>query len=171
MQRKYPFSAYDEYLCLKMSAGMWLVLVFLFRPYAIMVMSFATKRDRMGLINLFYDDRAAMALGAVAAMPMVLIIYAWIKRRPGAAAHVRHIWNSGRWIMLGSALINVAIPVWPILGGTKPDLVAMGQLALSALIIFYLLLSPRVRETFADFPEDIEEEGDGGKQAPRGAGR
>lgn len=156
MSSKYPFSAYDKkYLCLNMSTGMWLVLAFLLRPYVIMIMSLANRRDRMGLINMFYADRFGMVLGALAAVPALLLIYAWFKRKPDAPDRVRWLWRHGRVLLIASIVLNIVIVFVPVLLGKAAGIGYVGalQLALCAGILLYLLRSQRVEDTFADFPQ------------------
>lgn len=159
MSNKYPFSAYDKkYLCLNLSAGMWLVVAFLLRPYVIMIMSLANRRDRMGLIDMVYADRSGMAMGALAAVPVLLLIYAWVKRKPDASDKVRWLWRHGRGLLVAAAGLNIVAVFVPMLLGKASGIGYIGafQLVLCAAIILYVLGSERVADTFADFPEPAE---------------
>ena len=155
---KYPLSAYDKYICLDVSVGLWLVIAFLMRPYVIVVMSVANRRDPMGLIDVFYADRSHLALGALAAIPAVLLFIAWNKRKPGASASVRALWHRGRALLTASAVLNAVIAVLPLVHGRAGGIDYLGvvQLALCGWILVYLYDSERVRDTFADFPEEAQ---------------
>jgi hypothetical protein len=56
MQKQYPFNAYDKNLCLKLSPGLWAIIIFLLRPYFIVVFSLVNRKDKMGLINMLGSD-------------------------------------------------------------------------------------------------------------------
>jgi hypothetical protein len=155
---KYPFSAYNKHLCLDLSIGMWLVLAFLLRPYLIMIMSVVNRSNRMELINLFYADRSHLALGALAAIPAVLLVIAWNRRRPGAVRIVRALWRRGRELLAASTALNALVVLLPLLTGRSDgiDYVGIVQLGLCAWILVYLYDTERVRDTFADFPEEVQ---------------
>jgi cell division protein FtsW (lipid II flippase) len=141
-----------------------MALAFLCRTYLVMIMSLARRGDRFGLIDLFYANRSAMALGALAALPAIAVIIASVQRSPTAGSQTRWLWRNGRWFLLGSALANLAIALLPI----KDGLYALStldvlQFSVISYILVYLFRSERVRDTFADFPappppEDQEED-------------
>lgn len=154
MKKQYPFSAYDKYLCLKPDMVLWVAFIFLLRPYVVLVLSVANRKDRMAMINLFYSDRYAMILAAIAAIPAVMVLYAFLKRKPDASDRIRSIWRNGRLLLLGSLILNVIIVFLPLILGAIRSLgmIDWGELALCAYIGYYLLREQRVRDTFADFP-------------------
>ncbi|MEE8429253.1 MAG: DUF2919 family protein [Gammaproteobacteria bacterium] len=158
MANQYPFSAYDKYLCLKPDFSVWLVLVFLLRPYVVVLLSIANRKDHTGLINLVYSDRLAMILAAIAAIPAIFVVYAFIKRKPDAPDKVRRIWQHGRELLLGSSFLNVLVVFLPLLTGIAREISTVGwaQFGISAYIIYYLFTERRVRDTFADFPQPAE---------------
>ncbi len=154
---QYPFSAYDRYLCLRMSFGLWLVLLFLARAYAVLMLSLANIRAPLELINMFYHDRTVLAVGAVAALPALVVFYAWTQREPGASARVRWIWHRGPVFLAVSAGLNaLALLPWLWIGGAGVNWFFAVQLGGCAYILFFLFGSQRVKDTFADFPENTE---------------
>lgn len=158
MVEKYPFSAYDKYLCLKPDVSIWLVLAFLLRPYVVIFLSIVNRKDAMGLINLVYFDRLAMILAAIAAIPAIFVVYAFIKRVPDAPDKVRWIWQHGRELLLVSSFLNILVVFLPLLTGLAREVSTVGwaQFGISAYIIYYLFTEQRVRDTFADFPQPAE---------------
>lgn len=156
--KKYPFSAYDKHLSLKMSPLMWLAILFLARPYAIFIMSIANRRDRMGVLETFYGDPAVSFLGALAAIPAIILVLAWIKRQPGAAALTRRVWASGRLLLILASILNIIIIFLPALTGAvlRISMVGWIETIICIFIIIYLIRSTRVRDTFADFPQPPE---------------
>jgi hypothetical protein len=159
MRHDYPPEAYDVNFCLKVSPALWAALAFLCRPYVVMIMSWANRRNRMQLIEMFYSDRSAFALAALGAIPTLVLIIAYIQRRPSGGPSARWVWHHGRALLLTSALINMAIALWPMLNGSfEMSNLDFAQLFVSVLITYYALTSQRVKDTFADFPDYVEPE-------------
>ncbi len=156
MKKKYNIPDFDKYLCLKLNSALWLVLLFLLRSYLILIASIVNRRDPMALINLIYEDRLPMSLSAFASIPSLLVVYAWVKRKPGAANPVRWIWNHGSLLLSGSALLNCFVVFLPVFMGLTHEIsiIAWVQFAIAVLIIIYLFTSQRVKDTFADFPDE-----------------
>lgn len=149
----YPFSAYDRNLCLKMNAAMWAVLAFLLRPYVIVVASISNRADRTGIVHTFYPDKTALALSALAAIPAMVLVYAWLMRQSAVQGLPRRIWHRGRDIMLVISLVNIPVLVGPaVLAGSMLTPGIVLQLAGCALLIWYLVRSQRVVDTFEDYP-------------------
>jgi len=156
MQNLYSISCYDKNLCLKPNITIWLSLLFLSRAYLILILSVANLRDKSGLIDMVYADRLAMSLDALAGIPAALLLYAWIKRTPGASRFVRKIWGKGRMLMAISALLGVGaifVTAWlkTVHEVTPGDWV---QVAIALLIIIVVYKSPYIRDCFNDFPDD-----------------
>ncbi len=157
MQKKYPFSAYDKHLSLRISLPMWAAILFLARPFAILLMSFANRRDRTGLLETFYHDPVSMAIDTVAALPALLVIVAWARHRPEASQPLRWLWARGRALLLISTLLNIVSVFLPLLWNpnVRMDVPELAKLAACAIILYMLLKSERVRDTFNDFPEPV----------------
>jgi hypothetical protein len=153
MTLKYPPSFYDENLNLKIGAGLLAVVLFLCRPYVVLLLSVANRNDKMGLLDLLYADRTALAAAAVAALPALAVLFAMIRRRPEAGPLPRKLWRWGRWLLLASTALNIPIVLMRITG-TYPRIHNLDLLQLLAVtwIATYLLGSRRIRDTFADFP-------------------
>jgi len=161
MSEKYPFSAYDKYLTLKMSPGLWLIMVYLMMPYVVTIISVVKKRgDRMAIINMVYPDRSSLGISAVVSLVALGLIYAWARRSPVAPPHVRWIWHRGRIFLFSAILVNVLAIVAAFF---NQDFYVVTytiklNLIVSALICVYLFTSPRVRDTFADYPHATQDE-------------
>jgi len=156
MSKHHPISAYDKNLCLKPDITIWLILLFLSRAYVVLVLSLVNMRDRTGLIDLVYPDRLAMSLGALAGIPAVLLVYAWIKRQPGAGPFVKKIWMKGRELLAISVLLNIGVIFLPFWMGTMHAIYPGDwvQFAIALLILIVVYTSSYIKDCFNDFPGD-----------------
>lgn len=159
MQQKYSFDSYDKYLCLKPDATMWMIFMFLLRPYVVLIFSFANRGDRMQLVNLLYADRAMMSLGALAGIPAVLLIYAWAKKSPDASDFVRKLWKNGRQLIIAAALLNAILVFVPLLTDSIKHLsyYGWGQFVISIGIIIWAYKDSYINDCFEDFPKINDE--------------
>ena len=153
---------YDTFLCLKISSGMWLVILYLLRPYILLISTFRMgrgggKSEGISVLrDMVYPDDFSLALGIFATVPVLILMYGWIKRKPGAPDYVRKIWRHGSGILTVAAVLNIVIVFVPLLLGLIHHIHPAGwvQVALSLPIILYLYASQRVKDTFADFPAE-----------------
>lgn len=154
MTNNYPVSCYDKYLFLKVSGTMWLIFLFLLRPIVVMLLSVTNRTDPMRLIDLVYPDRLSLSLGAFAAIPAAILIYAWVKRVPGASAFVRYVWQKGRIVLIVSTVLGIGVIFAPLVLGTAYKITASGwaQLSISMLVIIVVLRTRYIKDCFADFP-------------------
>ena len=165
MSRVYPFSAYDKYMSLKLGSNLWFILVYFLRPFILKVstiqMGRGAKSDSVsGLKNLVYPDDFGFFLAFIATIPVLLLIFAYAKRKPGASEFVQSLWRNGRNLLAVAALLNIVVIFVPFLANMTHsiNIYGWGQLVVAVAIIIYLYLSTRVTDTFADFPKEADSE-------------
>ncbi len=171
MSKIYNFSDYDKYLSLKINFELWLIIAYFLRPVILKIstiqMGRGAKSDSVsGLKDLVYPNDFGFFLAFVTIIPVVLVIFVYMKRKPDAPDYIRTLWrNCGKLLLLAAAL-NVVVVFVPFLfdRAYRINLIGWGQVAIAAYIIFYLMTSRRVRDTFADFP--AETEADDAKKKP-----
>ncbi len=171
MSKIYNFSDYDKYLSLKINFELWLIIAYFLRPVILKIstiqMGRGAKSDSVsGLKDLVYPDDFGFFLAFLTMIPVVLVIFAYMKRKPDAPDYIRTLWrNCGKLLLLATAL-NIVVVFVPFLFDMayRINLLGWGQLVIAAYIMFYLLTTRRVRDTFADFPVDTE--ADDGKKKP-----
>lgn len=153
--KTYPASAYDENLNLKLSIGLWLVILFLLKPYIVMLMSFSNMNNHTELINIAYASKGALPFAEVSSLPALALFIAWMRRRPNAGKAIRWIWKQGRALLLISTVLNLAFAVAPALSRLQEvQLADLIHGILSVYALTFLLLSERTRDTFLDFPPE-----------------
>jgi Protein of unknown function (DUF2919) len=163
MSKIYNFSDYDKYLSLKINFELWLIIAYFLRPVILKIstiqMGRGAKSDSVsGLKDLVYPDDFGFFLAFVTIIPVVLVIFAYMKRKPDAPDYIRTLWRNCGKLLLLAATLNVVVVFVPFLFDLayRINLLGWGQVAIAAYIIFYLMTSRRVRDTFADFPAETE---------------
>ncbi len=81
MSRLYNFSEYDKYLSLKVNAELWFVILYLLRPYIILIGTQKLGRGSgsaagiEGVRNILYPDDFSMVLAILATIPVLLFMF------------------------------------------------------------------------------------------------
>ncbi len=166
----YDYRRYNQYDILKPHWGFWLTLVFLARHvvgFVLVSMAGAAVGgngggapkeaiDLGGLISLI--DPIYM----IADIPALVLLYALGSRVPKSGAAARWLWGAGRWLILASVAVYLAL--FTLTRGF--DVAAFGwatwaSLALNVLVIGYVLKSSYMRDMFAQYPPAEDGGGDG----------
>jgi hypothetical protein len=164
----YSFNDYDQHLCLKVSPELWLVILYLLRPYLIWFSSLGLggglagggAQGVGGLREMIYPDDFSLALAMLATIPVIVFVYAWSKRNPGAKPLIKRLWHRSGLFLTTAAALNILVVFVPLLTMVAHKIVLTNwvQVGISVLIIWYLHSSQRVRDTFEDFPEEKKAE-------------
>jgi len=164
MSKLYSFSDYDKYMSLKLDFEMWLIITYFLRPFIMKVstiqMGRGAKSDTVsGLKDLVYPHDFGFFIAFLATIPVLLLVFAYAKRKPGASGLVRKIWHNGRMLLIVTAVLNIIIIFVPFMVDLTHRINVLGwaQLAIAIYIIYYLYTTQRVKDTFADFPKDDPE--------------
>jgi len=163
MSKVYPFSAYDKHMSLKLDSNMWLVMVYFLRPFIMKIstiqMGRGAKSDNVsGLKDLVYPNDFGFFLAFIATVPVLILILAYAKRKPGASDLIKSIWRNGKNLLVAAAVVNIVVIFIPFVMNLTHSInvYGWGQLAVAIGIIIYLYQSKRVTDTFADFPKASE---------------
>ncbi|MBT8422318.1 MAG: DUF2919 domain-containing protein [Gammaproteobacteria bacterium] len=172
MSKVYNFSDYDKHLSLKFNFWIWLIIAYFLRPLILKVstiqLGFGAKSGSVaGLKKLAYPEDFGFFLAILTTIPVLLVIFTLMKRKPDAPDYVRTLWRNGGRLLAFAALLNILVVFVPLFIGTTEGVNPFGwaQLAVAACSLTYLLASRRVRDTFADFPQS---DGPGKKGQPAG---
>ena len=164
MSKLYSFSDYDKYMSLRLDLEMWLIIVYFLRPFILKVstiqMGRGAKSDSVsGLKDLVYPNDFGFFIAFLATIPVLILVFAYVKRKPGASGLVRKIWHNGSMLLVVTAVLNLIIIFIPFLMDLTYRINMLGwvQLAIAVYVIFYLYSTQRVKDTFADFPKDDPE--------------
>jgi hypothetical protein len=164
MSKLYSFSDYDKYMSLKPGLEVWLMIAYFLRPFILKISTIQMGRGAKsgsvsGLKDLVYPNDFGFFIAFLATIPVLILVFAYAKRKPGASGLVRKIWHKGRMLLIVTAVLNLIIIFVPFLVDLTYRMNMLGwvQLAIAVYIIFYLYTTQRVKDTFADFPKDDPE--------------
>jgi hypothetical protein len=151
---KYGIGSYDDFFCLRPPWLLIASLLFMCRSLAALALFGMTGADGDSTLSRFFDTEM-LGMGALAAVPALLVLYALGARVPSAPSLVRWIWRHGRGLVAASALLHIAVAAthyasvraW-IGGPLAVQALALGDLA----VIGYVFLSSHVRQAFLEFP-------------------
>ncbi len=155
MPDSYASSSYDHYLCLKPPLLLWLAVFYLSRgvtlPIAMAIGNF-TGVDTQAL-TFFRGLWNVEALFPAAIS--VIVLYAFIRRSPGASRPTRWIWAHRRALLSASAGLDIVLALFaPIQHWEINDQAVLALCTAVADLYFlaYILAAKRVRDTFTEFP-------------------
>lgn len=118
-------------------------------------------RGNNSVIDALYPNKLIVSLEAAAAIPVIFLLYAWVKRVPDATRMVRILCDNGKILIvttatlqLGATLSSLWLPTNAVM--TRASWV---QLIIYLLIITTTIFSTYMRDCFADFPEHHQDDG------------
>lgn len=141
---KYPPEEYDAKGQLRLPFLFWLILLLQARTWLLLVMAGASRQQGNDLLALFYPDRQSFWLGLALGIPsaMGLVLTGYRQRWP-------RLWQSWRWVLSLSLLINLlwqGVNLWQ---GEMPDSPFPLLLTLFDLLALYWLQTyRRLRDCF-----------------------
>lgn len=151
---KYGLHSYDDYLCLRPSWLLIASLIFLCRGLAAYALVGVSGGVPAGLNSLVDTD--TLWSGVLAAAPAAMVLYAFTSRVPTAPKFVRWIWTHGRAFVALSVASYIAIAAVQYGADLRRWLASPLEVKAMAVvevaILAYVFLSPRVRQSFLDFP-------------------
>ena len=154
-RRNLTLDDFDEHGCLKITFGLWLVIVYLCRHVVLLVLgaasSFAnfTYGQRGANYSVVFSDPWLLMSSA----PALVVLFAAIRRTPFAPRLVRTVWKAGRLLLILATMLDLTI--LGALAGFGLLTIQTGHIAqgfFDLLCLLYLTGTKRVKDTFADFP-------------------
>lgn len=155
----YGPTSYDYNFCLKPPLMLWLVIFCLSRA---LVLPFVGGLSSMtGSANMASVTRGLTSSeDFVPAAMALMVLMAFLRRRPSGSQLTRYIWAHGRVILALSALADLALAAQSMSQEFTTSSMSSLLLVLRAFLDVYFLIfifaSRRVRDVFADFPARAE---------------
>lgn len=153
----YGEGSFDRYLCLKPPMLLWVAIIYLSRAFLLPLVVALSSMKGGGVSDSAELIHGAFSPGALlAAVPVLFVLYAFIRRTPSGSTGVRWIWRHGQAFLALAALLDLGYLVFATgaLHGqlTSLDMLTLLSLAFDIYFLIYVLAARRVRDVFSDFP-------------------
>jgi len=151
----YSLSDFTDDGVLRMSPMLFLVIAFLSRHILFVIFAgisnFLAKRRGVDLGDVSVLFSPALLL--IATLPALAVFGAFVRRVPNAGNLPRWIWQHGAWLLGLAAILDLGfLPALAFTGHIQFGELHIVTGLIDIYAIFFLARSPRVRDTFADFP-------------------
>ncbi|TWX65837.1 DUF2919 family protein [Colwellia sp. C1TZA3] len=149
---------FDNFDCLKLAPGIYIILLFILRAYIIWIMSVTNMRDHVGMIQWVFPQTALFYLNLASGVIGLFVVLILSLRRPKAQAWVRICWRKCKMLLIIALTFDLLVGVlgyfiWQL--QSIPWLLMHCSLVISA--IAYILSSKRLTINIAEFPEALPE--------------
>lgn len=149
---------FDNFDCLKLAPGIYLILLFVLRAYIVWIMSVTNMRDHVGIMQWVFPQTSLFYLSLTSGVIGLFIVFILSLRRPNAANWVRRSWKKCHLLLIAALLFDLLITVlgffvWQL--QSVSWLLAHGTVVVVATT--YILLSKRFAINLSEFPEELPE--------------
>lgn len=145
---------FDQYNCVKVSLGLYIILAFLLRGYIVWAMSVTNLQDRVGFLSWIYPEKFLFYLSLLSGIIGWFIVIVLSLRRPDAPAWVVASWRYCFWILLIALTFDFLCTLWGFIFAhriTSSTLIIHATIVL--LCVIYITKNQRLRLNFKEFPE------------------
>jgi len=155
---QYTASDFDNFDCLKLSKGIFLLLLFVLRGYLVWIMSVTNMNDRVGIIQWIYPEPSFFYLSLLSGLGGIWAVIIISLRRPDASLWVKSSWKHIRTILQLSLIFDFTINLlgyfyWQF---HSPLWLIVNSIAV-AFFIYYSFNSQRLQLNIEEFPEKLPE--------------
>lgn len=150
---------FDNFDCLKLAPGIYLILLLILRAYIVWIMSVTNMRDHVGIIQWIYPQTALFYLNLLSGALGLFVVLVLSLRRPEAAPWVRNIWPKCHLLLMAALIFDIMITtvgyfVWQL--QSLSWIFTQGGIMLSAFV--YIMRSKRFAINLKEFPEKLPED-------------
>ncbi|GLX80080.1 hypothetical protein tinsulaeT_34200 [Thalassotalea insulae] len=154
----YTPADFDNFDCVKISKGIYLLLIFVLRGYFVWLMSVTNMKDRVSIIQWVYPDPTLFYLSLISGAVGLYVVAVLSLRRPDARTWVRRSWQKLRVILLAALAFDFVVN---LLGFIYLSQVALWWVVVNAIIgllfCLFLFYSKRVKLNIEEFPQQLPE--------------
>jgi len=155
---QYSTADFDKFDCLKLSKGIFVLLLFVLRGYLVWLMTITNMKDRVGIIQWIYPDPTFFYLSLVSGLFGLYVLIIISLRRPDASQWVRKSWQNIRFLLLSSLLFDLLINA---VGYLYWQLHSPAWLVMNAMLVvaftWYLFSNKRLSINITEFPDNLPE--------------
>ncbi len=154
----YSIEDFDKFDCLKLSKGIYLMVLFSLRGYLVWLMSVTNMKDRIGIMQWIYPQTNLFYLSLFSGLLGLFVVVIISLRRPKAASWVKSSWQNLRLFLVSALLFDLTISLvahyfWQMLSVSW----LVSQVLIVTALIWYCFSSPRIRININEFPEELPE--------------
>ena len=156
--RQYSTADFDNFDCLKISKGIYFILLFVLRGYLVWLMSVTNMNDRIGIMQWIYPEPKFFYLSLISGAVGLFSLFILTLRRPDAKPWVISSWQHLRILLVGALLFDLFVNIWGFYYWQQQSSL---WLTMNVMIVFgfivYLYKSKRVQINLDEFPEKLPE--------------
>ncbi|MEW6984422.1 DUF2919 family protein [Colwelliaceae bacterium 6471] len=155
---QYSLEDFDVFDCLKISKGIYLLLLFVLRGYIVWIMSVTNMNDRVGIIQWVYPVPALFYLSLLSGLVGIFVVLVLSLRRPDAAPWVRFCWRHCRTLLVITLIFDLIVSV---LGELYLQMFSISWICAQTLLVIafvaFCFNSKRFNINLREFPEKLPE--------------
>ncbi len=144
---------YNQHNVLKVPSYLPLILAYLLRYPVLYIVPYVPAMNDAEFLKAFAAQQFNWSL-LPSVIPILLVVYALVRRIPEGGRIARLVWARGRELLLFAVTVNIL----SVLLYTALDLKGLNDLLvvftyLDVLLLVFFLRSKRLRDLFSEFPE------------------
>lgn len=155
---EYSIEDFDKHDCLKLSKGVYLLLIFVLRGYITWIMSVTNMNDRSAIVAFIFPETSLFYLSLLSGVLGIFVVLIISLRRPGAPNWVKICWRNCRPILITTLAFDLFVS---FLGCFHWQLISMTSLISQALIVSFFITycykSHRFSINLKEFPDKLPE--------------
>lgn len=153
---QYSMKDFNQFDCLKLSKGIYAILVFVTRGYLVWIMSISNMQNQTDTIKMIFPDPNLFYLSLVSGAVGLFVILVISLRRPETYEWVKVSWAHIRKFLLFALLVDFTVS---IVGYFYLSLISLSwlllQLVITVFFIIFLYSSNRIKLSIEEFPEKL----------------
>ncbi|WP_448246608.1 DUF2919 family protein [Thalassotalea agariperforans] len=152
----YTINDFDNFDCLKLSKGIYLLLLFILRGYVVWLISVANMQDHTSFLALVFPDTSLFYLSLFSGSIGLLVLLLISLRRPNAATWVQALWPHSNYLFIAALLFDFFVTLYAYyieLFSSYYWLLA--QLTCVLLFSVYCVCSKRLAINLREFPKPL----------------
>jgi len=154
----YSIGDFDKFDCLKLSKGIYLLLLFVLRGYIIWLVSVTNMQDRVSTIQMMFPETSMFYLSLLSGAIGLFMLLIIALRKPEAPRWVKACWRHSRTFLVIALCFDLLISFigcfyWQIISLN----LLLSYVVVAAIFIGFLFKSQKVRLNISEFPEKLPE--------------
>jgi len=154
----YSINDFDKFDCLKISKGIYLLLLFVLRGYIVWLISVTNMQDRVSTIQMIYPQTSMFYLSLLSGVIGFFMLLIIALRKPEAPQWVKICWRHCRKILVVVLCFDLIIS---FIGCFYWQIISLNLLLTYVIVtiafVTFLYKSQKIRLNIGEFPEKLPE--------------